>query len=93
MLYAIRSERYGYRYAGKPESPMFYLSWYAVPLDATHYKNKQSAQRRAKYYQSLGIECKVIEIREDFDACGYHRFKDVELENRHKVLIEYYGNK
>ena len=94
LLYAIRSENmhtYGYGYVGKPISSIYHLTWYAKPLDATHYKSKASAQRRAKYYQELGIECRVVEIFEDFDACGVHRFKDAELEARNQARIERYA--
>lgn len=95
-MYAIRSENYltrdSYGYAGKPESPIFHLSWYAFPLDATHYKSKSSAQRRAKYYQNLSIKCRVVEIRENLDACGIYRFEDVELKAREQAKIERYAS-
>ena len=91
-FYAIRTENFltceEYGYMGKGE-PGCFFTWYLLPAEAKLYKLKKSADRLAKYYRSVGIECQVVEIIEDSEATTVaNSYRDVEFEAGKQALID-----
>lgn len=70
-LYAIRSEAFvsknQYGYIGKAKEG-YIFSWYPTTFDAKTYKSKKAAESLAKYYQSIGIKCRVVAITNQYDC-------------------------